>query len=226
MPTTLITGANRGIGLELARQSIAQGRAVIGTARNPDAATELRGLGAQVEQLDAADEESAKKLAERLAGKPIDLLINNAGTFPDNGKGFEELDAAAMNACFATNATGPLLVTRALLPNLFAGGEKKIINISSTMGSLDGASSATKNIAYRASKAALNMVNLLIANELKDRGVVSAAVHPGWVQTDMGGADAHLTPEKSATDILSLAKRLAMGDTGRFLSHDGSTIAW
>jgi NAD(P)-dependent dehydrogenase (short-subunit alcohol dehydrogenase family) len=226
MTTTLITGANRGIGLELVRGVLASGHSVIGTARDPDAASALRETGARVEALDASDEGSVQALAGRLAGEPIDVLINNAGVFPDRDQGFETLDAAAMTACFATNTVGPLLVTRALLPNLLTGGAKKVVHITSTMGSLEQARSATKNHAYRASKAALNMVTVLMANELRDRGVVCVAVHPGWVQTDMGGAEAHLTPAQSASDILALAERVTMEDTGSFRSHDGAVLPW
>ncbi|MEM7755737.1 MAG: SDR family oxidoreductase [Planctomycetota bacterium] len=226
MPTTLITGANRGIGLELARLSLADGRTVIGTARDPDSAGDLRASGARVEQVDTSDEASVRALAERLDGEPIDLVINNAAIFPDNGLGFEELDADAMTAALRTNVVGPLMVTRALVPNLVAGGAKRVVHITSTMGSLAHAQRATKNHAYRASKAALNMVTVLMANELRDRAICCVAVHPGWVRTDMGGRDAELSPERSAGDILGLAGRLTMADTGGFLNHTGEALPW
>lgn len=226
MPTTLITGANRGIGLELARLALADGHTVIGTARDPGAAAELREAGARVERLDASDETSVRAMAGRLGGEPIDLLINNAGVFPDHGLGFEELDADAMTAALRTNVVGPVMVTRVLVPNLIAGGAKRVVHISSTMGSLANARTATKNHAYRASKAALNMVTVLIANELRERAICCVAVHPGWVRTDMGGPNAELTPERSAGDMLGLAGRLTMAETGAFLSHTGEPIAW
>ena len=226
MPTTLITGANRGIGLELARLSLADGHTVIGTARDPDAATGLRESGARVEQVDTGDEASVSALGDRLHGEPIDLVINNAAVFPDNGLGFEELDAEAMNACLRTNVIGPMLVTRTLVPNLVAGEAKRVVHITSTMGSLAHAQQATKNHAYRASKAALNMVTVLMANELRNRSICCVAVHPGWVRTDMGGRDAELSPERSAGDILGLAGRLTIADSGRYLNHTGEPIPW
>ncbi|MEM1185334.1 MAG: SDR family oxidoreductase [Planctomycetota bacterium] len=225
MPTTLITGANRGIGLELAKQAMADGP-VIGTARDPKAAQHLIDAGVRVVELDAADEASIKALAVAVGDEPIDLLINNAGVFPDNGKTFEDLDLETMTGCLRTNVAGPIGVTRSLLPNLLRSEHPKVVHVSSTMGSLELAQEATKNHAYRASKAALNMVTVLMANELRERGVCCVCVHPGWVQTDMGGAKAALTPEQSARDILGLAHRLGMAESGSFLRHDGEALPW
>lgn len=176
--------------------------------------------------MDASDEASVRAFADRLTGEPIDLLINNAGVFPDRDLGFEELDADAMTACLRTNVVGPLMVTRALVPNLMAGEGRRVVHISSSMGSLTNAEGRSKNHAYRASKAGLNMVTVLMANELRERGVCCVAVHPGWVRTDMGGAEAALSPAESARDILGLAAGLTMDDSGRFLSHTGDAIPW
>lgn len=227
--TILITGANRGIGLALARHAAGRGHTVIGTARNPGKAADLKGVkGVRVEQFDADSDTSAKALAVALDGTPIDILINNAGVSPADSGDFAAFDPDAYAACLRTNSIGPLLVTRALLPNLLASERKLVVHISSQMGSLAGVAEGgnTGNLAYHSSKAALNMANILIANTLKPRGVACVAVHPGWVQTDMGGPNAHLTPDQSASAMLDTIDRLTIADTGRFLRYDGSPLPW
>lgn len=231
--TILITGANRGIGLALARHAAQRGYRVVGTARSPEKADELRKVtgpagAVRVEQLDADSDASCKALAEHLRGEPVDVLVNNAGVFHERGSKFMEFDPDAYADCLRTNSIGPLLVTRALLPNLEASARKLVVQISSQMGSLSGVEQGGNvgNLAYHASKAALNMANLLIAHELKPRGVACVAVHPGWVQTDMGGPNAHLTPDESTTAILGTIERLGVGDTGRFVRYDGSPMPW
>jgi NAD(P)-dependent dehydrogenase (short-subunit alcohol dehydrogenase family) len=177
--TVLVTGANRGIGLELVRQMRARGHQVIGTARKPEQAIELKETGARVVQLDVIDSNSIRVMAQQLQGQRIDLLINNAGMLGHNAQSFAETDFDQVLATFDVNSLGPMRVTQALLPNILAGSGKTVIQISSTMGSI--ANNSGGYYGYRASKAALNMLNSSLALELADNGITSVVMHPGWV---------------------------------------------
>src|SRR6185369_4436776 len=189
--TVLITGANRGIGLEFARQYAAEGWSVIACCRQPEAADALHQLGVAVEaqRLDVTQDDDIRALAERLAGRPIDVLINNAGIFPQR-EAFGETDTATWLHTLHSNCIGPVHVLKALLPNLQAGKQRKTIAITSGLGSI-GSQLAGGNYAYRTSKAALNMAMANAAAELRGQLIV-AVVSPGWVQTDMGGEHATL----------------------------------
>jgi NAD(P)-dependent dehydrogenase (short-subunit alcohol dehydrogenase family) len=222
--TVLVTGANRGLGLEFARQLTAAGATVIGTARDPAAADELAALGARVEQLDVADPASVATLAGRLEGVGLDALVNNAGYFGHRG-GVADLDPATARREYEVNALGPLRVTQALLPQLRQGTAKLVVNVSSGMGSLENAGSGGA-AGYRASKAALNMLTVVLAAELKDEGFVCVAMSPGWVRTDMGGQGASLAPQESVRGMLAVLGGLGPRDTGRFLDHDGRGLPW
>ena len=222
--TVLITGANRGLGLEFARKFQARGYQVIGTARDPAAAEELKALGVRVEQLDVADTGSARALAERLGGAGIDILINNAGIFGTNSRSLAELEVDKLNEAFAVNSIGPLRVTQALLENLRHGRDKKIINISTVMASISGNTGGV--YAYHASKAALNSIGKSLAGELGREGFIVVMIHPGWVRTDMGGPTAPLSPEESIGAILKLIDGLKAEDNGRFMDYQGQTVPW
>ena len=222
--TILITGANRGIGLELSRQFGEAGWQVIGTARKPDQADALRGLGAQVLQLDVTDQDSVERLASDLEGRPIDLLINNAGILP-RAPSISETDFDDVTRALAVNTIGPMRVTRALLPNLRSGAGKTVVNITSGLGSIANNSSGGF-YGYRESKAALNMFTRSLANELRRDGFICIVVHPGWVQTDMGGANATLTASESARGIRDVIDKLAPEDTGTFWNYDGTPLPW
>ncbi|MEL7473417.1 MAG: SDR family oxidoreductase, partial [Planctomycetota bacterium] len=226
MPTTLITGANRGIGLELARFYAARGDDVIATARKPEDAHAARELGVRVEPLDIADASSIDRLASALEGVEIDRLVNNAGVFPDRGAGMNDIDAEATMHCFRVNTLGPVLLTRALRPRLAKGA--LIVNISSTMGSIARArdNASSRNLAYHASKAALNMMTSLIASDLADDGVRVVAMHPGWVRTDMGGGEADLDTRQSVTTMARAWDKLTPKDAGAFLDTDGAPLPW
>lgn len=225
MPTYLITGGNRGLGLEFARQlSKRSGVTIIATARDVARATDLARLVHQVLPLDVQDEESIRVLGKRLADRPIDVLINNAGVSSDQ-KTVESLTQAELRRVFDVNAFGPMLVARHVLAGLRAGERKTVFNITSLLGSIAG-NSGGSSYAYRASKAALNMFTVSLANELRGEGFTCVAVHPGWVQTDMGGPSAPLTVEQSVTAMLKILDGLKPGDTGRFFDHDGTTIPW
>lgn len=224
--TYLVTGANRGLGLEFARalSGRGEGHEVIGTARRPREATDLAKFAKRVVELDVADPASIAGLRERVGETPIDVLINNAGV-SSKGRSVTEVDAAELAHAFAVNASAAVLVVRALLPNLRAGKRKLIVNITSQLGSIAN-NSGGSTYGYRASKAALNMFTVCMSNELKGEGFTVVAVHPGWVRTDMGGRNATLSVEESVGAMLKTLGALREEDTGRFLNYDGTGLPW
>ncbi len=225
MTTSLVTGAGRGIGLELVRQLRARGDDVIATVRRPEAGAALAELGARVEALDVDDPASVDSLAARLEGTPVDLLINNAGVYGQRGADLDSLDLEDALATFRTNALGPLRVTRALLPALRAGAGKRVVQVTSKMGSIDDNGSGG-SYGYRASKAALNALNRSLSVDLAPEGFTCVVLHPGWVQTDMGGSAAPVSVEESARGMLAVLDGLGPGDTGRFFDFRGEEIPW
>jgi NAD(P)-dependent dehydrogenase (short-subunit alcohol dehydrogenase family) len=222
MATWLITGAGRGIGLELARQLRARGDDVIGTVRGDAGA--LQEIGARVEVLDVADPAAIEALGERRRGEAIDVLVNNAGIGRFGGA-VADLSAEELHRYMAVNAIGPVLVVRALLPSLRAGAGKKIASITSLMGSIaDNGSGGAYG--YRASKAALNMLNASLALELRREGFTCLVLNPGWVQTDMGGAHAPTPVDVSVRGLLAVIDGATPEVTGRFFDHDGKPLPW
>lgn len=223
-PCVLVTGANRGIGLEFARQYAEAGWHVIGTARRPGEATDLAATGAEVVALDVTDPESVATLARDLAGRPIDLLINNAG-IGGRVPSIDGLDAARVEAVLAVNLLGPMRVTSALLPNLRAGARKQIVAISSQLGSIAG-NARGGYYGYRESKAGLNMFIRSLAAELRPEGFTCVVISPGWVQTDMGGPQATLTAPQSVAGMRTMIDGLTTERSGHFYGHDGAEIEW
>lgn len=218
MPSVLITGANRGIGLEFARQYSTDRWEVIATAR--ESSPELDALGVRVERLDLADADAVTDFAAKVGG-PLDLFIANAGTnHPMNGETAD--DARAWQTMIMVNAIAPFILGRALLPRMAAGG--KMIAISSGMGSITDNSGGW--IPYRTSKAALNMAWSNLALEGQGKDVACVLLSPGWVKTRMGGAGAEITTEESVGAMRELIERLTVADTGRFLRRDGSELPW
>ena len=218
MPTVLITGANRGIGLEFARQYAAEGWAVVATVR--EHSPELDALNVRVERLDMRNLDAVAGFAERLDS--LDLLVANAGTYgpksPESGQEGEE-----WLETFAVNTVAPYLLAQSVLP-LVERSEGKLIAISTKMGSIDDNTSGGY-IAYRSSKSALNMAWRSLA--IDNRGKATCAViHPGWVQTRMGGRSAPLSPEDSVSGMRKVIDDLTEADSGGFFSHDGSQIPW
>ena len=211
--TILITGANRGIGAALLAGYRAAGAAAQGTARSaPD-----------LLPLDVTDPASHAALAARLAGQPLSLLVCNAGIYPDKGQSLgsgypADLWAAAM----ATNVTGVFLTIQSLLPNLRAAGQAKIAIISSQMGSSTRASGGS--YIYRASKAAAVNLGRNLAQDLQAEGIAVGIYHPGWVQTDMGGSGAAITPQASASGLIARFDALSLATTGCFESFDGTAM--
>ena len=217
--TVLITGANRGLGLEHAKQWAAAGHKVIGTARKPADATELKATGAQVVKLDVTSDEDIANLAKTLKGKKIDILINNAG-YLDRGNVTRE----SLIRTFNINTAGPLLVANALVPNLKLSKNPRIVNISSRLGII----SRLHNIhpAYSISKAGLNMVTANLHAKLSKDGIIVISLGPGHNKTNMGGKNAPLKPEDSVKNMTKLIKSLKKKDSGGFFYHDGTKLPW
>lgn len=226
MSTTLITGANRGLGLELARQYLADGWTVIACCRDPEGAAELKGLSGDltVHGLDVADPASVAALPAAVGDVAIDVLLNNAGIFSDRG-GFGSVDYEAWLRTFEVNTLGPLRVTEALVDHVARSDRRIVANMTSKMGSIaDNTSGGC--YAYRSSKAALNMVNASLAHDLGGRGITCVVLHPGWVATDMGGAGAPLGAVESCRGLRDVIAGLTPADTGRFFAFSGEAIPW
>jgi NAD(P)-dependent dehydrogenase (short-subunit alcohol dehydrogenase family) len=225
-----ITGANRGIGLELCRQLVARGDTVEAAVRRPDQAAELRALGdrVRVHRVDVTESASVAALAAAIT-EPLDLVINDAGTYGGPRQSLSQLaDDLALDDVLATynvNAAGALRVSVALLPHLRRGAGKKLVHITSGMGSIADNTSGGY-YAYRMSKAALNMMSKTLAVDLRDDGIISVVINPGWVQTDMGGANAPTPVADSVRGILARVAEVTLEDTGAFLNWKGNRYPW
>ena len=228
MTTVLITGANRGIGLEFARQYAAEGAEVIACCRSPDKADALRALAksarVEVQSLDVTEPHSVAALATKLAGKPIDILINNAGVGGPRKEPKGSIDFAAWVETFKTNSVAPMLVSLALRDNLKAGKLKKLVTITSMMGSISGHGGGA--YAYRASKAAVNSVMHGLSREWAKDEIAVGIFHPGWVKTDMGGSSAPVTPEESVKGLRAQIVKLGSANSGDYRDYTGKEIAW
>lgn len=222
-PVVLITGANRGLGLEFARQYAANGWTVIGTARRPAQADDLKALGVEILELDVADRNSIAVLALALEDRGIDMLINNAGIFPRVNE-IERVDADDYAQTLIVNTLGPVLVTQALMPNLRIGKLKRIVNITSQLGSI--AMNSGGFYGYRESKSALNMFTKTLAAELGPDGFICLAIHPGWVRTDMGGPSANLSSEESVSAMRTVIGNVTSDDNGTYRGFNGDSVAW
>ena len=223
----LVSGAGRGIGLELARHYAAAGWAVLATVRDPAKAALLRALPGQIEvlELEVTDAASVAALARRLEGRAIDLLINNAGIYGPESPELGGFDYPAWEQVLAVNTLGPVRLTEALLPNLRVGGGRTVATLSSLMGSI-GENSGGGALFYRSSKAALNAAMKSVAIALRPEGFTVVVLHPGWVRTDMGGPAAPLDAQTSAAGLTRVIGGLGPGDTGRFLNYDGRELPW
>ncbi len=212
--TVLIIGANRGLGLEFARQYAADGCDVIATCRRPSEAAELRRAGVRIEALDTSTSSSIEALAKKLADESIDVMICNAGVYGPRSDGLTDM---------RTNVLGPLRLTLAFAHNV-AKARGAMVFLSSRMGSI-GTMSSSSGIAYRASKAALNAMVKATSLELGKKGVRVMALHPGWVRTDMGGPQASLTPTESVAGMRHVIEN-ASDKHGGFFDNTGATIPW
>ena len=227
----VITGANRGIGLELVRQLSARGYDVVGGVRDVGAASELRALGGRVRVLavDVTNGDSVAAFARELGDAPVDLVVNNAGWAGGDTQSLrqmaDDLSLADVNRAFEINAMGALRVSVALLPNVRAGTGKKYVHITSGMGSIADNGSGGY-YAYRMSKAALNMMSMSLAVDLKPEGILSVVINPGWVQTNMGGSRAPTPVDESVRSILARIDEVTLADTGAFLNWKGGRYPW
>ena len=229
----LITGANRGLGLEFVRQLLARGDAVTACCREPDQATELHALGKEagdrfdVLALDVTDAAAVAGLPGKLKdGKALAVVINNAGVAAGH-EAFGQFEAATMERVLRINSVAPMLVAQAVAPLLEKGGKNpKIVCITSQLGSITNADDLSFGLSYGMSKAALNMGVKKLSSEMTRRGISMIALHPGWVQTDMGGKNATLRPEQSINGMLKVIDGLTTDDNGRFLTYSGAELPW
>ena len=227
----VVTGANRGLGLEFVRQLTQRGDEVVATARRPEEAEELQSLSdsssrdIQVRRLDVTDSDSVESLANSLPFDAIDVLINNAGTMTSGGSPTEGFDYEQMRHCFEVNTLGALRVTEHLLPAIREADSPKVVNITSKMGSIaDNGSGGS--YAYRTSKTALNMATRSLAEDLEQEGIIAFVIHPGWVKTRMGGDNALITPEKSIDHMIDRIDEAGPEQAGEFLEWDGGYVEW
>jgi NAD(P)-dependent dehydrogenase (short-subunit alcohol dehydrogenase family) len=231
METVLITGANRGIGLELTRQYLNKQTRVFATCRSPESARSLSELNRsnpemlRIFPLEVTDEHSVKALSESIRGEAIDVLINNAGISGGEHQDIQDMDYSRWALTLAVNTIAPFRVTVALLDNLRRSRRPRVITLSSQLGSMLRPT-FTGNYAYRSSKAAVNKVMQGLAVDLRPENIIVCPVHPGWVQTDMGGAKADLTVQESASGLIQMIDGLQLSDTGHFLKWNGEEHPW
>jgi NAD(P)-dependent dehydrogenase (short-subunit alcohol dehydrogenase family) len=231
MATILITGANRGLGLELTRQYLAEGDAVIAATRNPGAAHRLRQLERDakgrltVVEADVADSASVERAAAHLPAAAIDVLINSAGVMGGDRQAIGSIDYQEWMRVLDVNVLGPMRMCEAFLDRVARSERRLIVTITSGMGSLADNTSGG-SIAYRTSKAAVNMAMRTAAIDLRPRGISCVVINPGWVKTDMGGPNAKLTPEQSISAMRRVIAELGANDSGRFYNYDGREYSW
>lgn len=225
----LITGANRGIGLEFVRQYAADGWRVIAACRDPLKAAALNALAGSsggrvsVPSLDVSDFDQIERLALALKSETIDLLINNAGYYPQSS--FGAIDYADWDKAFRINAMAPMKMVESFVEHVARSRLRKIATLSSKMGSIADNSSGGSYL-YRTSKVAANMAMRNLAIDLQPRGIAAITLHPGWVRTDMGGPNALITTEQSVAGLRKVIDQLSTHNAGRFIAYDGQEIPW
>ena len=226
MATALITGANRGLGLEFVRQLADSGWRVHACCRLPEKARQLKSLAGDIvrHRMDVTDSLQIAGLGRELADENLELLINNAGIFGPRA-GFGQIAYDDWLQVFNVNTVAPMRVAEAFAPHLGRSGQAKLINISSRLGSIAETDTSGTHI-YRSSKAALNIVTKCLSIDLAPRGVSVVALHPGWVRTDMGGKSATWTPVDSVDHMLRFITALTPAASGGFYAYDGHPIPW
>lgn len=230
MATYLVTGTNRGIGLEFVRQLLARGETVLATCRDIDKADELRALEQESErlelfELDVAEATSLYNLPKRLEGRAIDVFINNAGVYGPRGASFGKVEGEEWLDVLRINSVAPILLTQLLIENFRKGRAKKLVYITSKMGSIDDNQGGGQYV-YRSSKTALNSAVKSLSVDLADAGFSVGLLHPGWVQTDMGGPNALIDTQTSVKGMLGVIDDLNPQNSGNFFNYDGNEIAW
>lgn len=232
MKRIFITGASRGIGLELARQCLQRGDQVFASCRQPDSADGLQQLKSTnpdrltILQLDVTNQSEVESVAEQVSAEidHLDILFNNAGVLK-SGEQIGNLNSDSLLKVLHVNSVGPVMVAQSLLDLLKAGKAGKIVNVTSQLGSISRKRSGGR-YSYDGSKAALNMFSRTLAFDVIDDGIITIVIHPGWVRTDMGGRGAFIGVEESAAGILNVTEKLTKKDVGRFLAWDGAEIPW
>jgi NAD(P)-dependent dehydrogenase (short-subunit alcohol dehydrogenase family) len=229
----VISGANRGLGLELARHHAGRGDEVWAGCRRPAAAVELRELTDHVLALDVGSAASIEAFAAAVGDAPVDVLLNNAGVdgralgVPDDGRDVLQLSAEHVLDEIRINAIGPMLLTRALLEPLRQSPRPRIVNMSSTVGSMEVAATVGRDVGYVVSKAALNMITVKLAGRLRDDGIIVVALHPGLLRTALGTPRGNLEdPGPAAAEIVALIDGLTPDQSGSFLHRDGTVHPW
>jgi NAD(P)-dependent dehydrogenase (short-subunit alcohol dehydrogenase family) len=229
MPSIMITSANRGLGLEFARQYAADGWRIFAACRNPDAADDLHELtrtgSVTVFPMDVTDLSNVRHTAEGLNDESIDVLLNSAGITGKPGQRTGHIDYESWEQVLNVNTLGPLRVTEAFVEHVARSERKLIVTITSGLGSLTDNTSGG-SIPYRSSKAAVNMAMRSAAIDLAPRGIACVLVNPGWVKTDMGGPGAPLTPSESVAALKSLIATFGLAHSGKFFHYDGREYAW
>ena len=232
MKTVLITGANRGIGLEFSRQYAEDGWQVLACCRHPDTADALNKLAAQypalikIYPLDVADHAQIERLAQTLSNEAIDLLINNAGINPvSDASGFGHTNYTEWMTAFNINTMAPLKMAEAFAQQITRSKQKTIVTLTSLMASIADNSSGG-NYLYRSSKAAANMVVKSLAIDLRQQEITAVAFHPGWVKTDMGGPNAMISASQSVTGMRQVISSLTPADSGKFFDYEGNVLPW
>ncbi|TCS62096.1 SDR family oxidoreductase [Varunaivibrio sulfuroxidans] len=227
MSTILITGANRGIGLEFVKQYLGDGDKVIATCREPSKAQGLSALSGSLDvlSLDVTDIVRIREVARTLRKTAIDVLINNAGVYGPRPAPFGSIDLDDWVETVRINAMAPLKICEAFVEHIGSSKQRKIIAISSKMGS-QGDNTSGGSYIYRSSKAALNAVMRSLAVDLEGRKISVAMLHPGWVRTDMGGASAAIDAEQSVRAMREVIAGLTLASSGRFYNYDGTEIPW
>ncbi len=232
MKSVLITGASRGIGLELVKYFAANSWKVYACCRSPRKATQLLGISPNISiiKLDVASTHSIRQLTRKLRNIPIDVLINNAGLMEPLNSAFKKhikrfRPYKPWFDVFKVNTLGPYFIIQALFDNLIIGTQKVIVNISSDMGSMHDDKIGGYYI-YRSSKAALNAITKSLAIDFQTRGITVIALHPGWVKTDMGGLHAKISAKESAKGIYNVLNNIQLSDTGKFFDYQGEALEW
>ena len=227
--TVVVTGANRGLGLEFARQYLADGWRVHACCRRPEAAralaASLDGADGVAHRLDVTDGGSVRALRRALGDEAVDVLVNNAGVFGGARQSVRDIDYDMWETTVRTNVLGPYRTVEALADRLAAGSMKVVANVSSLMGSIADNRSGGHHV-YRTSKTALNMVTTDLARDLAGRGIAVLAFHPGWARTDMGGPDAPISPAESVAGMRRSIAAAGPAESGRFLDHEGRPLDW
>ena len=230
MATVLITGTNRGLGLEFVKHYLERSDTVIATCRASSSATELQALAANNENLslkslDVSDEQSMAGFAAELKDTAIDVFINNAGVYGPRDAGFGNVDSSEWEQVMHVNAIAPMLLTQLIIGSLRQGTDKKLVYVTSKMGSIDD-NKGGGNYIYRSSKTALNSVAKSLSVDLSSEGFSVAVVHPGWVRTDMGGPNGLIDVKTSVAGMLAVIDGLSPDNAGEFFNYDGSLIPW